>query len=105
MPNTIGARNRGSSGAGAARFDARIRPSSRDLARHHLDATRSRDLHPEVLARDLLHAHRHRPRRLLELQLAELGFVRARARRLALQLDEELARLMPRRDERERAER
>ena len=57
-----------------------------------------------LLARDLLHAHRHRPRRLLELQLAELGLVRARARRLALELDEELARLVPRRDERKRAE-
>ena len=62
-------------------------------------------LHPQLLARDLLDARRHRPRRLLELQLAELGLVAARARLLALELDEELARLVPRRHERQRAER
>jgi hypothetical protein len=74
------------------------------LAGHDLDAARARDLHLQLLARDLLDAHGHRPGRLLELELAELGVVGARARRLALQLDEELPRLVSRRHERQRAE-
>src|SRR5215470_974466 len=77
-------------------------PSSRAFV-EHLDPIGGRQLHPQLLASDPLHPRWHRPSRLLYLQLAVLDIVSARLRDFALQVDKELARLMARGDQRERA--
>ena len=114
-PNTSGERKRGSTSGAASRLrivrpaecrahgiHRRVRPST-VRQRDDVGARRRRQLHPQLFARDLLDPCRHAPRRLLELQLAVLGFQRAALRLLVLERDEQAPRLVARRDQRQRA--
>src|SRR5262249_25042554 len=74
--------------------------SSATSGGNDLDARCLRQLHAERRARDLLDPRRHRPRRLVELQLAKLGLAGPCYRPGALELDEQPARLVARGDER-----
>src|SRR5437016_3055081 len=67
------------------------------------DARRRCKLHAPFFTSDFLDASRHAPSRLLELKLSVFRFVLARACLATLELDEQPACLVPRRDERKRA--
>jgi len=58
----------------------------------------------QLLATDLLYPGRHCPGRLLDLKLTELDFIGPAQRLLALEINKQFARLMPRRDQRQRTD-